>query len=111
MIKKAGEDGFVLARTGEEILSIDKIRELRSAFEAMNPIVDTLKPMSVPTLRSNTNSSNMINDLTVSFTLPEVRNYEEFVSKMQSDTRFNRIIDQMVFGKMRGDNSLSKYKY
>lgn len=110
LIQGAGEDGFVLARTGEEILSIEKIRELRGAFEAMTPVIDSLKPMVVPTLRNN-NNTNTINDLHVGFTLPGVNNYEDFVSKIQSDTRFGKIIDQMVFGKMRGDNSLSKYKY
>ena len=111
LVRSSGEDGFVLAKTGEEILSLEKINALREAFIKINPLVDTLKAINVPNLNNISRFGNVSNHVDLSITLPNVTNYDEFVSSMQSDPRFEKIVKQMTIGSITGQNSLAKYRF
>lgn len=58
------------------------------------------------------NNSNVQNNFTqnlenVTFSLPNVRNYDELVTQMQNDPNFKRLIEAMSIGKLAGKSSLA----
>ena len=60
---------------------------------------------------SNGANNNVSNDIQMSITLPNVTNYDQFVSEMQKDSRVEKLIQNIAFSKALGKNSLNKYKY
>lgn len=57
--------------------------------------------------------SNLFGDVTYQINIPidHVENYDDFVNKMRSDTKFERLIQSMTIDQMAGRGSLSKNKY
>lgn len=110
LIKKTGEDGMILARTGEEVLSLEKVKELKGALIAAQPLIDVSKNLNSLTALKPTAKGNIKNDIQMSITLPNVTNYEEFVTQLQADKKFEKLVQQMTIGTALGNNSLSKYK-
>ena len=47
----------------------------------------------------------------VTFNLPNVLNYEEFMNRMKKDEKFDRMILDMTIGRMVGGSKHAKYKY
>ena len=110
LIKRTGEDGYVLARTGEEILSLDKIDALKDTFVTMESMFKSL--IKLPEMpQSQVNNGNVTNEITFHFELPNVRNADDFVNALKNDKRCEKIIQQMTLGAMTGKNSLLKYNY
>lgn len=113
LIKRTGEDGFVLAQTGEEILSLDKIKEMQNVFTSMQPLVDLAKTGNMNSIiegvTKQTNGNNTMNVGTIKFDLPNVQNYSDFVEQAKADPKFEKLIQQMTFGTAMGQNPLKKY--
>ena len=111
-VKQSGEDGFILARTGEEVLSLEKIKELGKSFQMINPVLNNVKTMipdSQIVQRQNFGGNN-IDKVQMEINLPNVTNYEEFKSELVKDKQFEKVVQSMTFGNALGKNSLSKYK-
>ena len=47
----------------------------------------------------------------VAITLPNVTNYNEFVSELQRDKKFEKMIQDMTVNQLTNKNALAKYKY
>lgn len=113
LIKRTGEDGFVLAQTGEEILSLDKIKEMQNVFTAMQPLADLTKVGNLSSVvegaTKQVNGGNTMNVGTIKFDLPNVQNYSDFVAQAKADPKFEKLIQQMTFGNAMGQNPLKKY--
>lgn len=117
LIKSSGESGFVLARTGEEILSLEKIEALRDAFEELNPIMDYFDSFqAMQKVPSITNSG--IGE--VSINIGDIQMYgvndpETFAVQLKDNLLNNqsvkKIIQSDTIGIMSGKNTLSKFKY
>ena len=108
LIKATGEDGFVLARKGEGILTPENMKMLENVMVTMNPIVDSLAKLpSLPDMQSRYSGNTSVGDVSITFDLPNVKNYSEFMTQMQNDPKFEGMILHMAFGK----NSMDKYKY
>ena len=69
----------------------------------------------------NLGSANMPNNFTVqsnysqtienvTFSMPNVRNYDEMITQMQRDPNFERLVEAMSIGKLAGKSSLAKGK-
>ena len=111
-IKRSGEDGFILARTGEEVLSLEKIKALGDSFKALNPIISNVKtmiPTNIPVRNQNIGGNN-IGDVEMNINLPNVTNYEDFKSNLIKDKQIEQFVQTVTFGNALGKNSLSKYK-
>ena len=107
-IKRTGEDGIILARTGEEVLSLEKIAQMKDVLVAFEPLANALSTInSIPKTNDSTTNS-VVNEISVSFELPNVSNYEEFIQTARTDARFERIVQQMTLGSALGQNSLKK---
>lgn len=111
-IKRSGEDGFILARTGEEVLSLEKIKALGYSLNALNPIISNVKtmiPTNIPVRNQNIGGNN-IGDVEMNINLPNVTNYEDFKSNLIKDKQIEQFVQTVTFGNALGKNSLSKYK-
>lgn len=108
-IKMSGEDGMILAKTGEEVLSIEKVKELQKALALLQPIHGELNQIhNIPTRTLNDNS---VGDVSIVFNMPNVSNYEDFAKKLKSDTNMQKYIQQITIGEALGQNSLLKRKF
>lgn len=61
------------------------------------------------TSSSVNNNSTSINLENVNFNLPNVKNYDEFFTAMQSDKRFEQMVQSMTVGRMMGQSKYNKY--
>lgn len=108
-IKMSGEDGMILAKTGEEVLSIEKVKELQKALALLQPVHGELNQIhNIPTRTLNDNS---MGDVSIVFNMPNVSNYEDFAKKLKSDTNMQKYIQQITIGEALGQNSLLKKKF
>lgn len=113
LIKSTGEDGFVLARTGEEILSLDKIKELGFTFEKMKPIVDTMK--CLPNVQSNVLNRNMdINVNVGDIQMYGVNDPEQFAIQLKgainNNSSVRKMLNDVTLGEALGHNTLTRYR-
>ena len=47
----------------------------------------------------------------MAITLPNVKNYPEFVTALQNDKRFEQMIQDMTVNQLTGGSKLAKHKY
>ena len=47
----------------------------------------------------------------MNITLPNVKNYNEFVSQLQKDSKFERMIQDMTVNQLSGKSSLNKFRH
>ena len=110
-IKRSGEDGFILARTGEEVLSLEKIQKLGQSFQMMNPVIDNVKALVKTTpFVPRQNVGNSVGDVTMNITLEGVNDYEQFKSDLIKDKQIEKFVQNVTFGNALGKNSLNKYR-
>lgn len=86
LVNKSSEDGFILAQTGEEVLSLDKIEALEKMFDELNPILNQIwKIPDANSLQSGTGFGQSVNidSMNLEVTLPNVQNYDDFKYAMQ----------------------------
>lgn len=103
-IKKTGEDGIILARSGEEVLSLERVKQMQGIFKMMQPLT-ALDSNAISDIGNNTT----VNGMSVSFALPNVTSYEDFVNKAKSDPAFEKLVQNMTIGTALGKSKLSKY--
>ena len=48
-------------------------------------------------------------DINVTFPIDHIQDYNDFVSKLQKDTKFEKIIEDMTIGRLTGGSKLAKY--
>ena len=60
---------------------------------------------------NNVLNNQVTNDINMNITLPNVKNYNEFVNELQRDSKFERMIQDMTINQLFGRSSLSKFKY
>ena len=108
-IKMTGEDGMILAKTGEEVLSIEKVKELQKALALLQPIHNEFN--HVRSIPNKTVNSSSVGDVSIVFNMPNVSNYKDFANKLKSDTNMQKYIQQITIGQALGQNSLLKKKF
>lgn len=111
LINRAGEDGIILARTGEEVLSLEKIDALRNTFKEITPIMNLMN--NIPKIPKFEGIGNRVinNNIEMSVILENVNNYEDIFEKFKHDTTGQKFIQQLTLGNALGKNSLAKFKY
>lgn len=111
LLRGTGEDGFVLARTGEEILSKEKLIMLKDALQYI-PQNFNIASTSLPKFTQKASNSSV--DVKVDFggiTMNGVNNPEEFVTELQKSKRFEKIVQSITVDTAMGKNSLGKYRF
>ena len=99
LVRKTGEDGFILARSGEEVLSIPK---LKIASSMVDDLIDYSKS-------SNKESPTNVGDVFINMEFPNVQNYEQFRSQLISDRNFDRYIKTTI-GESLSNNGMKLKK-
>lgn len=56
-------------------------------------------------------NNSVQNSIDVNITLPNVKNYNEFVNELQRDSKFERMIQDMTVNQLSGKSSLNKFKH
>lgn len=96
----------------------EKLLGLADNYEALQRVASSVDTGSLfnrgvglngVALAGNKGNNNI--DCNISFTLPNVMNYEQFMSKMQHDPKFDGMIQSMTIGRINGKTALNKYKY
>ncbi len=103
-IKSTGEDGIILARSGEEVLSLERVKQMQGLFKMMQPLT-ALSSKNISNIGGNTT----VNGMNVSFALPNVTSYEDFVQKAKKDPTFEKMVQTMTIANAMGKSKLSKY--
>ena len=106
---KRGES-FVPVRTGETSLSTEKMSTIRDAFKDFSPVIDVMKPKHTPVTPDVRTGQNNFDNVNVDITLPNVKNYDEFVSELSKDRHFEKVIQSMTLGNALGRNSFNKFR-
>ena len=114
LIKRTGEDGFVLARTGEEILSLEKIEALRDIFEKINPAMPNLNLTKVPAIQRRDVAQNVnLGGITIEQVV--ANNPQEFVQQLKTvmsrDLNVQKMVQEISFGQGLGNNTMNVKKY
>lgn len=99
LVRKTGEDGFILAHSGEEVLSIPKLKIASS-------MVDDLIGYSKS---NNKKSSTSVGDVFINMEFPNVQNYEQFKSQLISDRNFDKYIKTTI-GESLSNNGMKLKK-
>ena len=89
--------------------NIESIKEMSKNMA--NRMIPNVFPVTLPEISRESVANNVTNDINMSITLPNVKNYDEFVSQMQTDKRFERIIQSMTLGNALGRNNYNKLKF
>ena len=53
-------------------------------------------------------SGNNTVEASIMFNLPNVKNYQEFMTQAQSDPKFQKLVQEMTLGSINGNNSYKK---
>ena len=115
LVKLTGEDGFVLARKGEGILSTDNMDKIREAIKMSNV---TLNVMSNLTKAPQIKPSN--NDISQTITFGDiymdgVNNPEQFAQELRktfgNDTKTQKMFSSFIGNQLTGRNSMEFKKY
>lgn len=80
---------------------------------ANNPaqyISDFSKNMVTPTPIRTLNSNNGVTEVNVNIGIEKVQDYNDFVRQLQTDRKFEKLIETMTAGRMLGKGSLAKRK-
>lgn len=108
LISATGEDGFVLANTGEYIFAEKDFKALSDMMAVAEPFIKTT--MQLPTSLGSYNN-NISNDVQLNISMHGVQDVQGLVSELQRNDRFQKVVQAMTVGKIAGANGLSKYKY
>ena len=113
LIRSSGEDGFILAKTGEEILSLEKIRALGESFALIDPVINSMPRLvnSMDMYKFQPEKTPHVDIGDIHFDLPNVHNADEFITELQHSNRFEKIIKEITYGGALGKNRYNKFKY
>lgn len=104
LVKKSGEDGFILARTGEEVLSLDK---LKIADNMVSQLIDFARFVpNVPGRSTQTTSA----EVNLNLSLPNVRDSQSLIKEIQNSRQVQQALVDVTIGKALGKNTLNVYK-
>lgn len=115
LIRLTGEDGFILARQGEGVLSQENMDKIREAVNMSNITLSMMSNFSkIPQVKSsnmnNINQSVNIGDIQV-----VANNPQEFAQQLRdtvsSDTKTQKMFSAFIGNQMLGKNSLDFKKY
>lgn len=106
-------------KKGEAVLTPEQTQMLtKIASMSTNLYNAALNASTIPSLTKMLNAqpsgdvtSVAAPNINVTFSLPNVTNYQEFMNQMQKDKQYERMMKDMVLGCISGKNSLSKNNY
>ena len=112
------KDGAVLTRVNLYDMILTK-QATNNLWDAMNdpsrfiqnymPNVNMPTNLPIPNRNVANNVENHFDK--IEFVLPNVKNYNEFMTEMQHDRKFEKMIQDMSINRLAGGSSVDKYRY
>lgn len=96
--------------TGDMVFNKDQVEKLWNLSKGMpNMFVDNLgaKLPDIPNISNNLANKVDVEFGDVTLSLPNVKNYEDFMKQMVSDKRFLKAVQEGTLGQVLGRNSLN----
>lgn len=92
---------------------VEKLWNLSKGITTPNMYMDNLgvKLPDVPNISNNLANKVDVEFGDVTLSLPNVKNYEDFMKQAQQDPKFEKMIQEMTLGQALGRNSLSKLTF
>lgn len=72
-------------------------------------IMDAGSQIHTSHISNNSGLTSVTNQISIE--LPNVQNYNDFVTQMQHDSNFEKMIQAMTIGQVNGQSKLNKYRY
>ena len=112
LIKATGEDGFVLARKGEGILTPENMKMLENVMMTMNPIVDSLAKLpSLPDMHSRYSGDTQVTfgDIQMYGVNDPVEFEKQLLHHMKNSRPVRMVMKDTTIGEALGKNSMIRY--
>lgn len=111
LIKATGEDGFVLARKGEGILTPENMKMLENVMITMNPIVDSLAKLpSLPDVRrQNGDTQITFGDIQMYGVNDPVEFEKQLLHHMKNSRPVRKVMKDTTIGEALGKNPMIRY--
>lgn len=61
--------------------------------------------------KANDGISNSVGDIQINIPIEHVQDYNDFVTQLRNDPKFEKMVNAMTIGRLSGGNSLTKNKY
>lgn len=92
---------------------VEKLWNLSKGITTPNMYMDNLgaKLPDIPNMSNNLSNKVDVQFGDVTLSLPNVRNYEDFMKEAQKDPKFEKMIQNMTLGQTLGRNSLNKLTF
>lgn len=106
-------DGAILhpVAQGDMVLNAEASKRLWEVSNNPMQFIKDNMSTSIPSTPTNNGNNNVENNIQMTITLPGVSNYQEFVTRLQSDSKFEKMIVDVTSSALTGNNSLSKYRH
>lgn len=90
----------------------NQLSKMSEASNKINPVVGSMNSYNqMPEfIRNEDTYQNRIDKVDVDINLPNVSNYEEFVSRLVHDTHFEKTLQEMTLGRALGHNRYNKFR-
>ena len=121
---KSKPEAFLDAEDTQNIASLrDMLRALASDnIGISNPLYSMFEPITyqggvpgledkISSLSKHTETINVENHFEITIPIDKVEDYNDFVTKLQSDPKFEKMIEAMTLGRLKGGSPLAKYNY
>ena len=111
LIKATGEDGFVLARKGEGILTPENMKMLENVMITMNPIVDSLAKLpSLPDMRKQNGDMQVtFGDIQMYGVNDPVEFEKQLLHHMKNSHPIRKVMKDTTIGEALGKNPMIRY--
>ena len=113
LVKPQGEDGLAWLRNGEGLVApenVADIKDLLSTVPTMNNLIDKLLPLqNIPIQKNQQIKPVNIESVQQVFELPNVTDVDSFIKEAKNNPKMARFMDDMVYDRMTGDNSVSRW--
>ena len=77
----------------------------------LSGVTDVSKMLSALRSANGGNMGTTIGDIEINIPIDKVEDYNDFVTKLQNDKKFENMLIDMTVGRLSGGSSLEKYKY
>lgn len=117
---KSNPEYVLSARDTQNFIKLNDILREAMRSQSMDLFSDTfgieaptIQFTKIPSFISGFSAANQTQDIQIinNIEIDHVENYDDFVRKLQTDTKFENMIHSMTIGKLNGGRSIDKYKY
>ena len=105
-------DGAILTPVkGATVFNAQQTDALWNLSKSLIGNSGNLANTNIPDMVLKNGNQTINNDVRMDITLPNVTNYDEFVTQLKADSKFEKFVQSITFGNALGKNTLNKRRY